>query len=121
VKLEVIAPLSLDDGASAGRWRERLRLAARREMSRSAFPLAAARVRVSVRAYLAPGRDVRLDQLALDAVDALAGIVFERPSLVIGLLVTRTAPEPGGEERVDVCVVLEDEAGEGRASRRRAA
>lgn len=121
MKLEVIAPLSLDDGISADRWRERLRLAARHEMSRSAFPVAAARVRVSVRAYLAPGRDVRLDQLALDAVDALAGVAFERATLVIGLLVTRAALEAGGEERVDVCVVLEDEAAEGRASRRRAA
>jgi hypothetical protein len=120
MRLEVVAPLSLDDGASADRWRERLRLAAKHEMARSAFPLAAGRVRVSVRAYLAPDRDVRLGQLALDVVDALAGVVFERPSFVIGLLVTRMTLEPDGEERVDICVVL-DAGDEGSAARARRA
>jgi hypothetical protein len=121
VKLEVVAPLSLDDTTSADRWRERLRAACADEMNRSAFPMAAGRVRVSVRAYLAPGRDVCLDQLAVGVVEALEGVAVERADLVIGLLVTRMALEPDGEERIDACVVLAGEEVAGRASRRRAA
>jgi len=120
VKLEVVAPLCFDDPPSDGGCRERLRIAAEREMSRSALPIAAARVRLSLRAYVAPHHDLRLDQLALAAVDVLTGVAFENAGLVIGLLVTRMVLERDGEERIDVCVVLDagaDEAATGRARR----
>jgi hypothetical protein len=116
VKLEVVAPLALDEEPKDGGCREHLREAAQREMRTSAFPVAAGRVRVSARIFLAPVRDCRLDQLALAVVDSLTGVAFARASLVIGLLVTRMALETGGEERVDVSVVLD--AGEGEASGR---
>jgi hypothetical protein len=61
---------------------------------------------------------VRLDRLTLDVVDALEGTVMEDARLVVGLLTTRSALEAGGDERVDVCVVLEDAHAEDRRGRR---
>lgn len=93
-------------------WRETIKAAAAREMR--GIPLIRCRCRVHVRFFITPTKSGKnpgrlrgdADKLVRAVLDAITGTIIEDDELVVSLIASKHAVEPGHVERADIGVSI---------------